>query len=134
MGVRLVRVFNQPERNDMNSDTNDETPLAAVWDAFDRACQEKEARYKKKLERERNAQLRREAKAREETTYTGTPCRKPGHGARRVTANGLCHECHLINNREYRARQRAVRDAMKAVVAKHGIQVDLQEVEALTKS
>lgn len=63
-----------------------------------------------------NVEARKEAKRRGDNTYLGTPCSKEGHGAVRKTYNGVCRECHRLQNIEYRARNKAELAELRAAV------------------
>lgn len=63
-----------------------------------------------------NLEARKQAKLRGDNTYTGTPCSKEGHGSTRKTYNGVCRECHRIQNMEYRSRNRAELAELRAAV------------------
>lgn len=63
-----------------------------------------------------NVNARKQAKLRGDNTYLGTPCRKEGHGVVRKTYNGVCRECHRLQNIEYRSRNKAELKALRAAV------------------
>jgi hypothetical protein len=63
-----------------------------------------------------NVEARKQAKLRGDNTYLGTPCSKEGHGAVRKTYNGVCRECHRLQNIEYRARNKAELAELRAAV------------------
>ncbi|MBG56793.1 MAG: hypothetical protein CMK46_00710 [Porticoccus sp.] len=63
-----------------------------------------------------NLDARKQAKLEEDNTYLGTRFSKEGHGAIRKTYNGVCRECHRIQNLAYRARNKAELAELRAIV------------------